>query len=88
MKKYFNFFCIIIFVFFLGISNVSARKINVYFFHGDGCPHCAALEKYLNEEGTLRLDEMGVLAYDPYGHGYYEVGKKVGNAFKEGQKLK
>ena len=48
----------------------------------------SAEEKYLNEDGTLRLDEMGVLAYDPYGHGYYEVGKKVGNAFKEGQKLK
>lgn len=46
-----------------------------------------AEEKYLNEDGTLKLDEMGIIAYDPYGHGYYEVGSKVGNAFQEGKKL-
>ena len=46
-----------------------------------------AEEKYLNKDGTLKLDEMGIIAYDPYGHGYYEVGNKVGNAFEEGKKL-
>ena len=46
-----------------------------------------AEEKYLNEDGTLKLDEIGILAYDPYGNGYYEVGNKVGNAFQEGKKL-
>lgn len=46
-----------------------------------------AEEKYLNEDGTLKLEEMGIIAYDPYSHGYYEVGKKVGNAFQEGKKL-
>ena len=46
-----------------------------------------AEEKYLNEDGTLKLDEMEIIAYDPYSHGYYEVGKKVGNAFQEGKKL-
>ena len=46
-----------------------------------------AEEKYLNEDGTLKLDEMGIIAYDPYSHGYYEVGSKVGNAFQEGKKL-
>ena len=46
-----------------------------------------AEEKYLNEDGTLKLDEMGIIAYDPYGHGYYKVGNKVGNAFEEGKKL-
>jgi len=46
-----------------------------------------AEEKYLDENGTLKLDEMGIIAYDPYGHGYYEVGNKVGNAFQEGKKL-
>lgn len=47
-----------------------------------------AEEKYLNEDGTLKLDEMGIISYDPYGHGYYEVGKKVGQAFSDGNKLK
>ena len=47
----------------------------------------SAEEKYLNEDGTINLSEMGIIAYDPYGHGYYEVGNKVGNAFQEGKKL-
>lgn len=44
-------------------------------------------EQYLDENGKLKLDEMGIIAYDPYGHGYYKVGNKVGQAFSEGKKL-
>ena len=47
----------------------------------------SAEEKYLNEDGTLKLDEIGIISYDPYGHGYYEVGKKVGQAFLDGKEL-
>ena len=46
-----------------------------------------AEEKYLNEDGTIKLDEVGIISYDPYGHGYYEVGNKVGQAFSDGKKL-
>ncbi len=46
-----------------------------------------AEDKYVNEDGTIKLDEVGVISYDPYGHGYYEVGSKVGQAFSEGKKL-
>jgi len=46
-----------------------------------------AEEKYLNEDGTIKLDEIGIISYDPYGHGYYVVGNKVGQAFSEGKKL-
>ena len=44
-------------------------------------------EKYMNADGTLNLTDMGILAYDPYGYGYYVVGNKVGQAFSEGKKL-
>lgn len=44
-------------------------------------------EKFVNEDGTIRLDEVGIISYDPYGHGYYVVGNKVGQAFSEGKKL-
>ena len=44
-------------------------------------------EKYLNDDGSIKLDEIGIISYDPFGHGYYEVGNKVGNAFSEGKKL-
>ncbi|MBQ9313746.1 MAG: flavin reductase family protein [Clostridia bacterium] len=44
-------------------------------------------EKYLNDDGTIRLDEVGIISYDPYGHGYYVVGNKVGQAFSDGKQL-
>ena len=46
-----------------------------------------AEEKYLNEDGTIKLDEVGIISHDPYGHGYYVVGDKVGQAFSDGKKL-
>ena len=45
-------------------------------------------EKYINDDGTIKLDEVGIISYDPYGHGYYVVGEKVGQAFSEGKKIK
>ena len=39
------------FLFLLLPFSVNANeKVNVYLFYGDGCPHCSALEKYLDEE--------------------------------------
>lgn len=57
MKKYLIYFCIVIFSFFLSISNVNAREINLYFFHGDGCPHCADEEEFLSkyEDSNLNI---------------------------------
>ena len=46
-----------------------------------------AEEKYLNDDGTLKLEKMGIISYDPFGHGYYVVGDKVGQAFSDGKKL-
>ena len=47
----------------------------------------SAEEKYINDDGTLKLSEMGIISYDPYDHGYYEIGNKVGQAFSEGKKI-
>ena len=55
MKKYFAYICIILFTFFLSISNVSAREVNLYFFHGDGCPHCADEEEFLEKYDDSNL---------------------------------
>ena len=49
MKKYFNYILFFAFTFFIFISNTYAREIKVYFFHGDGCPHCAEEEKALTK---------------------------------------
>ncbi len=44
-------------------------------------------EKYLDENGKPDLSKMNTIAYDPFSHGYYEVTKKVGQAFSDGKKL-
>ena len=44
-------------------------------------------EKYLDENGNPDLSKMNTICYDPFTHGYYEVTKKVGQAFEDGKKL-
>ena len=62
MKKYLICFCFIIISFFLSISNVSAREVNLYFFHGDGCPHCADEEDFLKkyDDSNLKITKYEV----------------------------
>lgn len=44
-------------------------------------------EKYLDENGKVDVAKLGIIAYDPFNHGYYVVKEKVGNAFSDGKKL-
>lgn len=44
-------------------------------------------EKYLDENGNPDILKMNTIAYDPFTHGYYEVTKKVGQAFNDGKEL-
>ena len=38
--------------------------------------------------GEVDISKVDAIAFDPYTHGYYKVGERVGNAFKDGFKLK
>ena len=38
--------------------------------------------------GKVDIDKVDAIAFDPYTHGYYRVRSRVGNAFKDGLKLK
>lgn len=38
--------------------------------------------------GKIDLSKFHPITYDPSGHGYHTLGKKVGNAFSDGKKLK
>lgn len=38
--------------------------------------------------GTLDMSLVNAIAFDPYTHGYYKVTERVGEAFKDGLKLK
>lgn len=45
-------------------------------------------EQYLGEDGKPDLEKMHLITYDPFHHGYLEIGRRVGNAFADGKKLK
>lgn len=40
------------------------------------------------KDGRVDIDSLQAIAFDPYTHGYYRVGGRVGDAFKDGLKLK
>lgn len=56
---------------------------------------CGVIGKVVNvsaDESVIAGDNVDIslvnaIAFDPYTHGYYEVGKRVGNAFNDGKKL-
>lgn len=62
----------------------------------DGQYGCGVIGKVVNvsvDEKVMNGDNIDIslinaIAFDPYTHGYYEVSKRVGEAFKDGMKLK
>jgi glutaredoxin len=69
MKNLFIFLAL----FFASFSITNAADVNLYLFRGEGCPHCANEEKFL-EEMKIKYPELKV--YD------YEVWKNRDNAKK------
>jgi flavin reductase (DIM6/NTAB) family NADH-FMN oxidoreductase RutF len=47
----------------------------------------SADEEVLNGD-NVDINLLNAICFDPYTHGYYEVGKRVGNAFSDGLQLK
>ena len=45
-------------------------------------------EKYLGEDGRPDVEKMHLITFDPINNGYIELGSRVGNAFRDGLKLK
>lgn len=39
-------------------------------------------------DGRVDVEKVQAIAFDPYTHGYYKVTERVGDAFKDGLKLK
>lgn len=40
------------------------------------------------KDGKVDIDSLEAITFDPYTHGYYKVSGRVGEAFKDGSKLK
>ena len=47
-----------------------------------------SVEEAKLKDGRIDIDALEAIAFDPYTHGYYKVGGRVGEAFKDGLKLK
>ncbi len=47
-----------------------------------------SVEEANMKDGKVDIDSIEAIAFDPYTHGYYKVGGRVGDAFKDGLKLK
>lgn len=45
-------------------------------------------EKFLAEDGNPDVEKMNLITFDPVHNGYIALGKRVGNAFKDGLALK
>ncbi|MGX8702730.1 flavin reductase family protein [Caproiciproducens sp.] len=45
-------------------------------------------ENVLNESGKIDLAKLHPITFDPVSNAYHVIGEKVGNAFKDGTKLK
>ena len=44
-------------------------------------------ESCLDEKGKVDVSKLNIISYDPFNHGYYKIGEKVGQAFSEGKKF-
>lgn len=62
----------------------------------DGPYGCGVIGKVVNvsadesilKDGKVDISKVEAIAFDPYTHGYYKVTERVGEAFKDGLKLK
>ena len=57
------------------------------------CGVIGKVVKVTADENVMKGDNVDIalvdaIAFDPYTHGYYKIGERVGNAFKDGMKLK
>ena len=62
----------------------------------DGEYGCGVIDQVVNvtadervmADGKVDMSRVNAIAFDPYTHGYYEVTERVGEAFRDGLKLK
>ncbi len=45
-------------------------------------------ESVLDSAGKLSVEKLAPVCYDPAGHGYYVMEKRIGNAFSDGKSIK
>lgn len=86
MKRYLKIISLIFFVsltFF--ISSVEAKeKVKLYFFHGDGCPHCEEENRFL-EKLSKKYENLEIVRYEVW---YHERNQKLLEKVKKKMDIK
>lgn len=65
-------------------SNEDSRKVKLYFFHGNGCPHCAEAEEFFDSIQDEYGDKFKIVAYEVwYNSDNSELLQKIGEVRDE-----
>lgn len=56
-------------------------------YNEDGSVNVTADESVM-VDGKIDMSKVNAIAFDPYTHGYYKVTERVGEAFRDGLRLK
>lgn len=67
MRKFKFLFILLIGILLIPTGVFAADKnepVNVYFFHGDGCPHCAEAEEFFDSIEDKYGDEFNLVSYE------------------------
>jgi len=56
-------------------------------YNEDGSVNVTAAENVM-VDGKIDMSKVNAIAFDPYTHGYYKVTERMGEAFRDGLKLK
>jgi len=63
------------------VGTEPSNQITIYLFHGDGCPHCAQEQVFLNELKAEYKDQINIVKYEVWYNDYNEgLYVKVKNA--------
>ncbi len=81
MNKYIKILLVfLISLFMFSIVDAKDKEITMYFFHGDGCPHCAAENKFIKEHDEFK--SIKIVRYEVWNNDdNIELLKKVGTKF-------
>ena len=74
-------------IYALSLNGMQAQDIEHIAVLDDTAPSFDE-ENVVMENGKLNMSLVNAIAFDPYTHGYYKVTERVGEAFKDGLKLK
>jgi len=66
MKKFTKLLFLLV-LFFTCVTFVSAKEATLYFFYGDGCPHCAKEKVFLNEMED-KYEDLTIKRYEVFGN--------------------